>query len=126
MQLLPGFPSDPLTAAAAERVGQFYTDPQLPDSSICSRRLAARPIRPSAHHARVLLDHGFTSAYSAGSRGQRFEVALRNEIDAGYLRGPRLRASSQETSGSRATGLRSSHDTRHERTPQGLREALLH
>ena len=44
----------------------------------------------AVHNARVMLDHGFTSAYSAGSRGQRFEVALRNEIDAGYLPGPRL------------------------------------
>ena len=38
----------------------------------------------AAHNARVLLDHGFTSAYSAGSRGQRFEVAIRDEINAGY------------------------------------------
>ena len=76
----------------------------------------------AAHNAHILLDHGFTSAYSAGSRGQRFEVALRDEIDAGYLPGPRLRASSQETSGSQATGLPVSHDTRHERSPQGLRD----
>lgn len=76
----------------------------------------------AAHNARVLLDHGFTSAYSAGSRGQRFEVALRDEIDAGYLPGPRLRASSQETSGSAATGLPASHDRSHERGPQGLRD----
>ena len=78
----------------------------------------------AAHNARVLLDHGYTSAYSAGSRGQRFEVALRDEIDAGYLPGPRLRASSQETSGSRASGLPGSHDTRHERTSQGLRDYI--
>ena len=75
----------------------------------------------TAHNARVLLDHGFTSAYSAGSRGQRFEVALRDEIDAGFLPGPRLRASSQETSGSPATGLPQSHDGRHSRTVAGLR-----
>ena len=75
----------------------------------------------TAHNARVLLDHGFTSAYSAGSRGQRFEVALRDEIDAGFLPGPRLRASSQETSGSPATGLPQSHDGRHPRTVAGLR-----
>ena len=75
----------------------------------------------AAYNARVLLDHGFTSAYSAGSRGQRFEVALRNEIDAGFLPGPRLRASSQETSGSRMVGLPGSHDAGHERSIEGLR-----
>jgi imidazolonepropionase-like amidohydrolase len=78
----------------------------------------------AAHNARVLLDHGFTPAYSAGSRGQQFEIALRDEIDAGYLLGPRLRASPQDTSGSRATGLPASHDTPHERTPRGLRDNI--
>lgn len=76
----------------------------------------------AAYNARVLLDHGFTSAYSAGSRGQRFEVALRNEIDAGFLPGPRLRASSQETSGSLAIGLPRSHDGQHERGAAGLKK----
>lgn len=74
----------------------------------------------AAYNAKVLLDHGFTSAYSAGSRGQRFEVALRDEIDAGYLPGPRLRASSQETSGSLTIGLPRSHDAQHERSVAGL------
>ena len=50
----------------------------------------------TAQNARITLDHGFTSAYSAGSLGERFEVALRDMIDAGYLPGPRLRASSLE------------------------------
>lgn len=77
----------------------------------------------AAHNAKVMLDHGFTSAYSAGSRGQRFEVALRDEINAGYLPGPRLRASSQETSGSMAIGLPPSHDARlHQRSVAGLRD----
>lgn len=44
----------------------------------------------TAYNARVYLDHGFTSAYSAGSKGPRFEVALKKEIDGGYLPGPRL------------------------------------
>jgi len=50
----------------------------------------------TAQNARITLDHGFTSAYSAGSLGERFEVTLRNMIDAGYLPGPRLRASALE------------------------------
>lgn len=44
----------------------------------------------TAYNARVYLDHGFTGAYSAGSKGPRFEVALKKEIDGGYLPGPRL------------------------------------
>ena len=47
----------------------------------------------TAFNARVTLDHGYTSAYSAGSLGQRFEVALRHQINAGHLPGPRLPAS---------------------------------
>ena len=46
----------------------------------------------TAQNARITLDHGFTSAYSAGSLGERFETALRDMINAGYLPGPRLRA----------------------------------
>lgn len=50
----------------------------------------------TARNARILLDHGFTSAYSAGSLGKRVEVALREQIDSGGMPGPRLVASSIE------------------------------
>lgn len=50
----------------------------------------------SVHNARVLLDHGFTSAYSAGTLGPRLDVVVRNEIEAGRIPGPRLRASAVE------------------------------
>ena len=50
----------------------------------------------SAQNARITLDHGFTSAYSAGSLGEKFEPALRDRINAGGLPGPRLRASALE------------------------------
>lgn len=50
----------------------------------------------AARNARILLDHGFTSAYSAGALGKRFDVALKGEIEGGWLPGPRLRASSIE------------------------------
>jgi imidazolonepropionase-like amidohydrolase len=46
--------------------------------------------------ARVMLDHGFTSAYSGGAWAAAPEVALRDEIAAGWLPGPRLRACSFE------------------------------
>jgi imidazolonepropionase-like amidohydrolase len=44
----------------------------------------------AARNARVLLDHGFTSAYSAGSLGKHIEPALKREIDSGGIPGPRL------------------------------------
>ena len=46
----------------------------------------------TARNARITLDAGFTSAYSAGSLGDRFEIALREEINGGWIPGPRLRA----------------------------------
>lgn len=48
------------------------------------------------HNARTLLDHGFTSAFSAASAKLRLDVVIRNEIDAGRIPGPRLRAAGPE------------------------------
>ena len=50
----------------------------------------------AARNARILLDHGFTSAYSAASAKLRIDVVIRNAIDAGELPGPRLRACGPE------------------------------
>jgi imidazolonepropionase-like amidohydrolase len=50
----------------------------------------------TARNARILLDHGFTSAYSAGSLNKTVEVALRSHIEDGGLPGPRLIPSSVE------------------------------
>jgi imidazolonepropionase-like amidohydrolase len=47
-------------------------------------------------NAKTLLDHGFTSAYSAASSKLRLDVVIRNEVDAGRLPGPRIRACSPE------------------------------
>ena len=48
-------------------------------------------------NARILLDHGFTSAYSAGSLTPvPTEVFLRDQIAAGVTPGPRMRAASFE------------------------------
>jgi imidazolonepropionase-like amidohydrolase len=75
----------------------------------------------TARNARITLDYGFTSAYSAGSLGQRFEIALRNEIEAGYLPGPRLKASSMERAPVRSFGLPQGHDGEHARGPEAMR-----
>lgn len=61
-------------------------------------------IRPSpeehvlltARVAKTLLDHGFTSAYGASEAKLMLGVVVRNEIDAGRLEGPRVRAGSPE------------------------------
>ena len=47
-------------------------------------------------NAKTLLDHGFTSAYSAASAKLRLDVVIRNEVNAGRLPGPRIRAASPE------------------------------
>jgi imidazolonepropionase-like amidohydrolase len=50
----------------------------------------------TVHNAHVLLDHGFTSAYSAGAIKPGIEAKLRDEIDSGRIAGPRLRTASME------------------------------
>jgi imidazolonepropionase-like amidohydrolase len=47
-------------------------------------------------NAQLLLDHGFTSAFSAASAKMRLDVVIRDEIAAGQIAGPRLRAASPE------------------------------
>jgi imidazolonepropionase-like amidohydrolase len=75
----------------------------------------------TAQNARITLDHGFTSAYSAGSLGERFEVALRDMINGGHLPGPRLRASSLEKGAEGVMGVPAGHDPTHDRDIPGLR-----
>ena len=48
------------------------------------------------HNARLLFDHGFTSVYCAASAKPRLDVVIRNEINAGRIPGPRIRAASPE------------------------------
>ena len=50
----------------------------------------------TARTAKVLIDHGFTSAYGASAARLRLDVAVRNEVNAGRLPGPRIRAGSIE------------------------------
>lgn len=48
------------------------------------------------HNARTLLEAGFTGLYGAASAKPRLDVVIRNEIDAGRIPGPRIRAASPE------------------------------
>ena len=47
-------------------------------------------------NAELLLDHGFTSAYSAASAKTRLDVVIRNKVNEGRLKGPRIKAASPE------------------------------
>jgi imidazolonepropionase-like amidohydrolase len=75
----------------------------------------------TARNARVTLDAGFTSAYSAGSLGPRFEIALRGEINGGWIPGPRLRASSLERLPDGALGVKAEEGAQHPRGPAPMR-----
>lgn len=67
----------------------------------------------TARVAERLLDHGFTSAWGASEAKLRLGVAVRNAINAGHLKGPRIRAGSQEISVTGAMGDESRlHDPR--------------
>lgn len=59
----------------------------------------------AARNGRILLDHGFTSVFSAGALGERIEVVLRDEFARGGLPGPRLLASTIERGPEGAEGV---------------------
>jgi imidazolonepropionase-like amidohydrolase len=71
-------------------------------------------------NARITLDAGFTSAYSAGSLGEAIEPALRDRINAGEIPGPRLRASALEKGAEGVMGVPEGHDPTHDRDIPGL------
>jgi imidazolonepropionase-like amidohydrolase len=72
-------------------------------------------------NARITLDAGFTSAYSAGALGEAIEPSLRDRINAGEIPGPRLRASSLEKGAEGVMGVPEGHDPTHDRDIPGLR-----
>ena len=50
----------------------------------------------TCRNATFILNHGFTSCYSAASAKMRLDVVVRQEIEDGYLAGPRYRAAGPE------------------------------
>ncbi len=58
----------------------------------------------AARGARALIDMGFTSAYGASEAKLNLGVAVRNEVNAGRLPGPRIRAGGLEISVTGAMG----------------------
>ncbi|WP_438391816.1 amidohydrolase family protein [Caballeronia sp. DA-9] len=89
-------------AGATLMPGLIESHAHLSFPSSTKRIIRERVIAPEEHllitayNAKVYLEHGYTSAYSAGCKGLRFEIALKKEIDGGYLPGPRLIASTFE------------------------------
>jgi imidazolonepropionase-like amidohydrolase len=72
------------------------------------------------NNARITLDAGFTSAYSAGSLGEKIEPAMRDRINAGEIPGPRMRASALEKGAEGVMGVPEGHDPTHDRDIPGL------
>ena len=52
----------------------------------------------AARGAKALLEAGFTSVYGASEAKLRLGVAVRNEVNAGRIPGPRIRAGGLEIS----------------------------
>jgi imidazolonepropionase-like amidohydrolase len=50
----------------------------------------------TVRQARTILDHGTTAAVGAGSAKPRLDIAVRNEINAGYIAGPHYLAATPE------------------------------
>ena len=50
----------------------------------------------TCRNATTILDHGFTSCYSAASAKLRLDVVVKDEIENGYLAGPRYRTAGPE------------------------------
>ncbi len=85
--LMPG-----LTEAHAHLSWPTSVERFVPGMSLAAEDLLLN----TARNARVLLDHGFTSAYSGGAIGRTLEPSLKAHIDSGSLPGPRLIPSSLE------------------------------
>ena len=64
----------------------------------------------AARGAKALIDMGFTSVYGASEAKLRLGVAVRNEIAAGRMKGPRIRAGGLEIS---VTGAMGDESTEH-------------
>jgi imidazolonepropionase-like amidohydrolase len=74
----------------------------------------------ATRNARVLLDYGFTSAYSAGALGDGIEARLHAAIQSGATPGPRLIPSTIERSPEGAEGVETG-DVFNGRGPEAMR-----
>lgn len=70
----------------------------------------------AARGAKALIEMGFTSSYGASEAKLRLAVAVRNEVNAGRLPGPRIRAGGLELS---VTGAMGDESKEHDLRPGG-------
>lgn len=96
MTLMPGMVEAHAHLTWASSVEKIYHQFILPPEEL---KVAAW------RNARVLLDHGFTSAYSAGALGDGIESELARAIASGQTPGPRLVPSTLERSPEGAEGV---------------------
>ena len=85
--LMPGLTESHAHLSWPSSVERFVPGMSLPPEDL---------LLTTARNARILLDHGFTSAYSGGALGKTIEVSLKAHIDSGSMPGPRLIPSSIE------------------------------
>jgi imidazolonepropionase-like amidohydrolase len=94
--LMPGLVEAHAHLTWASSVEKIYHQFMLPPDEL---KVAAW------RNARILLDHGFTSAYSAGALADGIEVDLARAIESGETPGPRLIPSTVERSPEGAEGV---------------------
>lgn len=75
----------------------------------------------TARNARILLDHGFTSVYSAGALSKTLEIKLNEHIQSGGMPGPRLIPSSVEREPPNETELDPGKVAEHQLGADGMR-----
>jgi imidazolonepropionase-like amidohydrolase len=114
--LMPGLVEAHAHLSWPSSVGRIFNGPNIAQLLPPEEHLLV-----TAHNARVTLAAGFTSAYSAGSLGTRFEVALKKEIEGGYLPGPRLVSSSLEQGPSGVPGVPPAEGNKHGRGAEAMR-----
>src|SRR5580698_1421849 len=85
--LMPGMTEPHAHLSWPSSVERFVPGRNLPPEAL---------LLNTARNARILRDHGFTSAYSAGAWGKSLEMSLKAQIDSGGMPGPRLVPSSLE------------------------------
>lgn len=80
----------------------------------------------AARNARILLDHGFTSAWSAGSLSESLEMKLNEMILDGGMPGPRLVPSSVERDPPNESDLDPGHVADHGTGPEAVSAFVKH
>jgi imidazolonepropionase-like amidohydrolase len=114
--LMPGMVEAHAHLSWGSSVEKIYQEMMLPTDEL--REATWR-------NARILLDHGFTSAYSAGALGDGLEVELAADIAAGETPGPRLIPSTLERSPEGDEGIMTG-DIFNGRGPEAMRRFVGH